>query len=94
MRGDEAKKRLVDYVCFVGLDGLEGQENKPRLLRRFPSQDHEDFPLPHNVTNFCQPDGSVAFKDQDPSTFVFTLTDKDSNVTRYAVCHNFYRLLR
>ena len=25
------------------------------------------------------------------SFLVFTLTDKDSNITRYAVCHNFYR---
>ena len=30
-------------------------------------------------------------EERESTTFVFTLTDKDSNVTRYAVCHNFYR---
>ena len=57
-------------------------------------------PLPNNIANFCQPDGCTVIcsnasdeleEERESSTFVFTLTDKDSNVTRYAVCHNFYR---
>jgi hypothetical protein len=27
------------------------------------------------------------------TTFVFTLTDKDTNLTRFGICHNFYRLV-
>lgn len=107
MRGNEAtrKKRLVDYVCLVGeanaADDLFENE-PPRILARFPLQDHEDFPLPKNVASFCQPDGTTFLTSTqeptastlDSSTFVFTLTDKDSNITRYAVCHNFYRLVQ
>ena len=66
-----AKKRLVDYVCIVGVDDfdeeiLEDQTNNggvrqtiksPQLLRRFPEEDHDDFPLPLNVVTFCQPEG-------------------------------------
>ena len=57
-------------------------------------------PLPNNIANFCQPDGCTVItgngadeleEERESTTFVFTLTDKDSNVTRYAVCHNFYR---
>lgn len=105
MRGNEAtrKKRLVDYVCFVGEAADDLSENEPpRIMARFPLQDHEDFPLPKNVASFCQPDGTTFLTSTqeptsstlDASTFVFTLTDKDSNVTRYAVCHNFYRLVQ
>ena len=46
---------------------------------------------------FCQPEGShieacsggsAVRKD---SSFVFTLTDKDTSIIRYGICHNFYR---
>ena len=142
-----AKKRLVDYVCIVGVDDfdeeiLEDQTNNggvrhtiksPQLLRRFPEEDHDDFPLPLNVVTFCQPEGCFTigentstnsnnhskefdvdhhdddddpndnnthddftenvheFRVKDCNSFVFTLTDKDSNITTYGVCHNFYR---
>ncbi len=106
MRGHEVT-RLIDYVCYVGLGAAEeGQLAEPdcssppaaRILQRYPQTDHPDFPLPTNLSSFCQPDGcSVVEQDRSslsPETFVFTLTDKDSNVTRYAVCHNFLRLVR
>ena len=45
---------------------------------------------------FCQPDGTTFTYKKRPaakekSSFVFTLTDKDSGVTRFGVCLNFYR---
>ena len=131
-----AKKRLVDYVCIVGVDDfdeeiLEDPTNggrqtikSPQLLRRFPETDHDDFPLPLNVVSFCQPEGCITigdisnnsskefdvdhvdpndnnaddfaenvneFRVKDCNSFVFTLTDKDSNITTYGICHNFYR---
>ena len=30
---------------------------------------------------------------KDTNTFVFTLTDKDSNTTSFGICHNFYRIV-
>ena len=56
MRDNEAKrgKRLVEYVCLVGVDQLVLDEDEeadedcfertqhPQLLRRFPAQDHPD----------------------------------------------------
>ena len=59
MRDKEAKrqKRLVDYVCLVGIDqhvwndeednddddeDFAGRTRLPQLLRRFPAQDHPD----------------------------------------------------
>uniref|UniRef100_A0A7E4W4U7 MAP kinase-activating death domain protein n=1 Tax=Panagrellus redivivus TaxID=6233 RepID=A0A7E4W4U7_PANRE len=69
----------------------------PELLRRYPTDDHKDFHLPTDVTFFCQPEGCLtstshrrikAFR--DTSSFVFTLTDKDSGKTRYGVTLNFF----
>lgn len=47
---------------------------------------------------FCQPEGCVSVRQKrtgaairDASSFVFTLTDKDSGKTRYGICINFYR---
>lgn len=48
---------------------------------------------------FCQPEGCVtssrragaAGTVRDATSFVFTLTDKDSGKTRYGICVNFYR---
>ena len=135
--GRSSPKRLVDYVCLVGSrhvasDPPQSGYEEAELLRRFPPDDHPDFPLPSNIANFCQPEGHFritttlptsvssdipdnviaaeagAAPASDPivnfststispsevTTFVFTLTDKDSNVTRFAVCHNFYRHLK
>lgn len=65
-------------------------------MRRYPTQDHKDFPMPLDMVYFCQPEGcsSVGPKRtalRDASSFVFTLTDKDSGKTRYGICVNFYR---
>ena len=122
-------QRLVDYVCLVGSSSssrqvqTEDEAEVAQLLRRFPPEDHPDFPLPSNIASFCQPEGHfrtttlptsassdiphaavstaseaatisetlTSISPSEVTTFVFTLTDKDSNVTRYAVCHNFYR---
>lgn len=68
----------------------------PQLLRRYPLEDHHDFPLPPDVVFFCQPEGCLSIRQRrvslrDDSSFVFTLTDKDSGLTRYGICINFYR---
>lgn len=68
----------------------------PQLLRRYPLEDHHDFPLPPDVVFFCQPEGCLSVRQRrvslrDDASFVFTLTDKDSGITRYGICVNFYR---
>ncbi|EAT47423.1 AAEL001442-PA [Aedes aegypti] len=70
----------------------------PELLRRYPPTDHADFPLPLDMVYFCQPEGCVSVGPRrtgsavrDATSFVFTLTDKDSSKTRYGICVNFYR---
>lgn len=68
----------------------------PQLLRRYPLEDQADFPLPPDVVFFCQPEGCLSIRQRrvslrDDSSFVFTLTDKDSGITRYGICVNFYR---
>lgn len=68
----------------------------PQLLRRYPLEDHHDFPLAPDVVFFCQPEGCLSIRQRrvslrDDSSFVFTLTDKDSGITRYGICVNFYR---
>ena len=55
----------------------------PELLRRYPVEDHKDFPLPLDMVYFCQPEGcsSVGPKRtalREATSFTFTLTDKDS----------------
>ena len=97
----KGRQRLIDYVCIVGVEAEAEEETQAdaKILRRWPASDHEDFPLPLTLAHFCQPDGNAVISDgedkspKESSTFVFTLTDKDSNLTRYAVCHNFYRSL-
>lgn len=70
----------------------------PELLRRYPPYDHADFPMPLDMVYFCQPEGCVSVGPRrtgtavrDATSFVFTLTDKDSGKTRYGICVNFYR---
>ena len=57
----------------------------PELLRRYPIDDHADFPLPLDMVYFCQPEGCLSLGNRRPGdhrrdidSFVFTLTDKDS----------------
>lgn len=66
-------------------------------MRRYPPSDHADFPFPIDMVYFCQPEGCVSGSRRsgtavrDATSFVFTLTDKDSGKTRYGICVNFYR---
>nr|CAH0111902.1 unnamed protein product [Daphnia galeata] len=78
--------------------GSAGHAVTPELLRRYPIDDHTDFPLPLDMVYFCQPEGCLSLGNRRPGdhrrdidSFVFTLTDKDSGKTRYGVCINFFR---
>uniref|UniRef100_A0A182J2M8 MAP kinase-activating death domain protein n=1 Tax=Anopheles atroparvus TaxID=41427 RepID=A0A182J2M8_ANOAO len=78
--------------------GTQSSVQLPELLRRYPPTDHDDFPLPLDMVYFCQPEGCVSVGSRrtgpairDTTSFVFTLTDKDSGKTRYGICVNFYR---
>ncbi|XP_037611486.1 MAP kinase-activating death domain protein isoform X13 [Sebastes umbrosus] len=90
--------RLLDYLVVVGArqPSSDNVAQTPQLLRRYPLEDHHDFPLPPDVVFFCQPEGCLSIRQRrvslrDDSSFVFMLTDKDSGITRYGICVNFYR---
>ncbi|XP_071452693.1 MAP kinase-activating death domain protein isoform X9 [Hetaerina americana] len=101
--------RLVDYLTIVGArstpgrvsgsgvgTGGGGSVQLPELLRRYPPDDHKDFPLPLDMVYFCQPEGCISVGPRrtalrDANSFVFTLTEKDSGKSRYGICVNFYR---
>ncbi|XP_051884911.1 MAP kinase-activating death domain protein isoform X5 [Pristis pectinata] len=90
--------RLLDYLVIIGArqPSSDSIAQTPELLRRYPLEDHHDFPLPPDVVFFCQPEGCLSVRQKrtslrDDTSFVFTLTDKDSGVVRYGVCVNFYR---
>lgn len=64
------------------------------MLRRYPPSDHADFPLPLDMVYFCQPEGCISVGPRrtgtairEASSFVFTLTDKDSG--KYFYIKNF-----
>ncbi|XP_064482372.1 MAP kinase-activating death domain protein-like [Ornithodoros turicata] len=90
--------RLLDYIIIVGArhPNRNGVVQTPELLRRYPIEDHQDFPLPPDVVFFCQPEGCVfvgpkrtSLRESTP--FVFSLTEKDTSRVRYGICVNFYR---
>ncbi|RZC37304.1 MAP kinase-activating death domain protein [Asbolus verrucosus] len=96
--------RLIDYLTIVGARPSNNAARQstsppiqaPELLRRYPIQDHKDFPMPLDMVYFCQPEGCSSVGPRrtalrEASSFVFTLTDKDSGKTRYGICVNFYR---
>jgi hypothetical protein len=91
--------RLVDYVIIVGCrhpNEYNHVSQTPELLRRYPLEDHKDFALPPDVVFFCQPEGCINTGHQRTAfrqltSFVFTLTEKDSNRQRFGICVNFYR---
>lgn len=93
--------RLVDYLLLVGAPSPISTANTPQppvILNRFPPLDHQDFILPPDVAYFCQPEGcfwttNLAALETSPTSFVFTLTDKESGKIRYGVCYNFFRLI-
>ena len=91
--------RLLDYLLIVGSrhpnrNNMVAQT--PELLRRYPLEDHRDFALPPDVVFFCQPEGCISVGPKrtglrESTSFVFTLTEKDTGLTRYGMCLNFYR---
>lgn len=101
-------KRLIDYIIIVGCQPSTAATRKnfvqnPKLLRRYPADDYEDFPLPNDVVFFCQPDGCLCSFDEQvieesdgelKITFPFTLTEKETNTRRHGICLNFFRKCR
>ena len=91
--------RLLDYIVIVGSRHPNNNNNvaqTPELLRRYPLEDHSDFPLPTDVIFFCQPEGCISVGPKrmslrETTSFVFTLTEKDSGKVRYGICVNFFR---
>uniref|UniRef100_A0ABM5F9T7 MAP kinase-activating death domain protein n=1 Tax=Pogona vitticeps TaxID=103695 RepID=A0ABM5F9T7_9SAUR len=90
--------RLLDYLVIIGArqPSSDSVAQTPELLRRYPLEDHTDFPLPPDVVFFCQPEGCLSVRQKrmslrDDTSFVFALTDKDTGITRYGICVNFYR---
>lgn len=98
MQKKKSCPRLLDYLVIVGArhPSSDSVAQTPELLRRYPLEDHSEFPLPPDVVFFCQPEGCLSVRQRrmtlrDDTSFVFTLTDKDTGVTRYGICVNFYR---
>ncbi|KAK3768821.1 hypothetical protein RRG08_061278 [Elysia crispata] len=102
MNSDSSKyfcPRLLDYLVIAGCrfpNGNNQMSQTPELLRRYPLEDHKDFPLPNDVIFFCQPEGCISVGPRrmslrETTSFVFTLTEKDSGLVRYGICINFYR---
>ena len=91
--------RLLDYIVIVGSrhpNRNNSVAQTPELLRRYPQEDHKDFILPPDVVFFCQPEGCISVGPKrmslrESTSFVFTLTEKDSGRIRYGICVNFYR---
>ncbi|XP_039213517.1 MAP kinase-activating death domain protein isoform X6 [Crotalus tigris] len=90
--------RLLDYLVIIGArqPSSDSVAQTPELLRRYPLEDHTDFPLPPDVVFFCQPEGCLSVRQKrmslrDDTSFVFMLTDKDTGIIRYGICVNFYR---
>ncbi|NXJ51507.1 MADD protein, partial [Spizaetus tyrannus] len=87
---------LFLFGFFCRQPSSDSVAQTPELLRRYPLEDHVDFPLPPDVVFFCQPEGCLSVRQKrmsfrDDTSFVFTLTDKDTGVIRYGICVNFYR---
>ncbi|XP_076450770.1 MAP kinase-activating death domain protein-like [Babylonia areolata] len=91
--------RLLDYLVIAGSRHPNSNNHvsqTPELLRRYPLEDHKDFALPNDVIFFCQPEGCISVGPKrmslrETTSFVFTLTEKDSGIIRYGICVNFYR---
>ena len=91
--------RLLDYIIIVGSRHPNRNNTvaqTPELLRRYPLEDHKDFPLSPDVIFFCQPEGCISIGPKrislrESTSFVFMLTEKDSGISRYGICVNFYR---
>ena len=103
----ELKQQYNDYYNAQKVQALASPPQQqpplaqlPELLRRYPLDDHSDFMLPQDVTYFCQPEGCSnincssqerANSNRDTTSFIFSLTEKDSARVRYGICINFFR---
>lgn len=92
--------RLLDYIVFVGARQPSRNHvvQNPEFLRKYPAEDHKDFPLSPDVVYFCQPEGCVCIGPKrvslrESNSFVFALTEKDTSRVRYGICVNFYRAI-
>ena len=93
--------RLLDYLVIVGSrhpNRNNSVAQTPEMLRRYPIEDHKDFPLAPDVVFFCQPEGCISIGPKrmslrETTSFVFTLTEKDTGKTRYGICVNFFRAI-
>ena len=91
--------RLIDYITIVSSHHPNQNNNvaqTPELLRRYPLENHKDFLLPTDIIFFCQPEGCISVGPKrmslrETTSFVFTLTEKDSGIMRYGICVNFFR---
>ncbi|CAJ0563972.1 unnamed protein product, partial [Mesorhabditis spiculigera] len=98
--GKRPKQRSTSVSTHDGLPLSPNSHtvSHPELLRRYPTDDHKDFPLPNEVTVFCQPEGcpTISYSNRerrakDTQFFVFMLTEKDTSKIRYGVCLNFFQ---
>ncbi len=80
---------------------------QPELLRMYPPTSYKNFNLPPDIAYFCQPEGCYSTTSKSfmletqmngqpveaikTEFFTFTLTDKESNSTRFGICLNFLR---
>ncbi|XP_022245653.1 MAP kinase-activating death domain protein-like isoform X2 [Limulus polyphemus] len=90
--------RLLDYVVIIGARKINPTQSvqSPELVRCYPREYHQDFPLPRDMVFFCQPEGCVSVGPKkislrESNSFVFALTEKDTSKIRYGICVNFFR---
>lgn len=87
--------RLADYFVVVGYDHNEKRPDGSRKgihLKRFPEKDWPDVPFDgiDSIERFCQPQGwRLSTQRQQPSFFVFVLTDMSGN-RLHCACLCFY----
>uniref|UniRef100_A0A1I8FS01 UDENN domain-containing protein n=1 Tax=Macrostomum lignano TaxID=282301 RepID=A0A1I8FS01_9PLAT len=95
--------RLLDYVVLIGARLPPARQTSvsqtPDILRRYPPQItatsacHPTWPSSASRRAVWPSAVADAQGVRDSSTFVFTLTEKDSGLVRYGICLNFYRTI-
>ncbi|CAG2167540.1 unnamed protein product, partial [Oppiella nova] len=72
--------RLADYFVVIGFDDQKQSPSNGKILQRFPHKDWEDSPFIDSIEMFCQPlRWRLSSQRQQPSFFMFVLTDIDAN---------------
>ncbi|XP_054159032.1 myotubularin-related protein 13-like [Oppia nitens] len=81
--------RLADYFVVVGFGDHTKSPTNGKLLQRFPQKDWDDCPFIDSIEMFCQPlRWRLTSQPQQPSFFMFVLTDIDAN-RHYCACLSF-----